>query len=112
MGEGDPLFRTVHLELDHWNNIPDGYRIHSSSSRDSFLKKQELSCSRVVSFLFKFMAEYLTSRQFEVMRLAFRTYDHAVLALRGIRRGKLKSPNIASTNCRGIVGKLILDIQG
>ncbi len=87
MGEGDPLFRAVHLELDHWNNIPDGYRIHSSTNHDSFRKERELSSSRVVSFLFKLMAEYLTSRQFEVMRLYHLDYhltQNAVAQILGI----------------------------
>ncbi len=87
MGEGDPIFRAVHLKLDHWNNIPDGYRIHSSSSHDSFSKERELSPSRVVSFLFKFMAEHLTCRQFEVMRLYHLDYhltQYAVAQVLGI----------------------------
>ncbi|MHC4144280.1 MAG: sigma factor-like helix-turn-helix DNA-binding protein [Planctomycetota bacterium] len=89
MGEGDPLFRAVHLELDHWNNIPDGYRIHSPSNRDSFRKEQELNCSRAVSFLSEFMAEHLTSRQFEVMRLYHLDYQltqDAVGQVLGIRQ--------------------------
>jgi len=31
MGEGDPLYRTAHLGLEHWNNIPDSSRIHKET---------------------------------------------------------------------------------
>jgi len=68
MGEGDPLYRAAHLGLEHWNNIPADPRIRPSY-HDQSGKEQELAHSKAVSFLFNFMAEHLTARQFEVMRL-------------------------------------------
>jgi DNA-binding CsgD family transcriptional regulator len=67
MGEGDPLYRAAHLELEHWNNIPDDSRIkrpheHSATERNYLY-------SKVISFLFNFMSKHLTARQFEVVRM-------------------------------------------
>ena len=69
MGEGDPLYRATHLGLEHWNNIPEDCGIQFSFNRDASRRERELAYSKVVSFLFNFMTEHLTSRQFEVMRL-------------------------------------------
>ncbi len=69
MGAGDPLYRAAHLGLEQWNNIPEDRGIHCSYNRDSSRRERELACSKAVSFLFNFMSEHLTTRQFEVIRL-------------------------------------------
>ena len=69
MSEGDPLYGAAHLGLEQWNNIPDGSRIHSSYSHGQSDIEQKSAYSKVISFLFKFMAEHLTARQVEVMRM-------------------------------------------
>jgi predicted transcriptional regulator len=86
MGEGDPLYRAAHLGLEQWNNIPADPRIRLSY-HDQSDKERELACSKAVSFLFNLMAEYLTTRQFEVMRLyhlEFHLTQNAVGQLLGI----------------------------
>jgi DNA-binding CsgD family transcriptional regulator len=69
MGEGDPLYRAVHLGLEQWNNIPESSQIHFSYNHDNSDIDREFAYSNVVSFLFNFMAKHLTARQFEVMRM-------------------------------------------
>ena len=75
MGEGDPLYRAAHLGLEQWNNIPDNSRIRSSYSHDESDIERKLAYSKVISFLFNFMAEHLTARQFEVIRMYHFDYD-------------------------------------
>jgi DNA-binding CsgD family transcriptional regulator len=74
MGEGDPLYRAAHLGLEQWNNIPDSSRIHSSYNDQSDIERGT-AYSNVITFLFKFMAEHLTARQFEVIRLYHLEYQ-------------------------------------
>ena len=69
MGEGDPLYRAAHLGLEQWNNIPDGSRIRCSYNHGQSGIEREAAYSEVISFLLNFMAMYLTTRQFEVMRM-------------------------------------------
>lgn len=69
MGEGDPLYRAAHLGLEQWNNIPDSSRIHCNYNNDHSNVERESAYSKVISFLFNFMAKHLTARQFEVMRM-------------------------------------------
>ena len=87
MGKGDPLYRAAHLGLEQLNNIPEDCGIHCSYNRDASRRERELTYSRVISFLFNFMAEHLTTRQFEVMRLyhvEFRLTQDAAAQLLGI----------------------------
>ena len=69
MSEGDPLYNAAHLGLEQWNDIPDSSRIRCSHNHDQSDKEQESAYSKVISFLLNFMAERLTARQFEVMRM-------------------------------------------
>lgn len=67
MGDGDPLYRAAHLDLEHWNDIPDDSRIHCSKDQSDI--EQDSLYSKVISFLFNFMVRHLTARQFEIIRM-------------------------------------------
>jgi len=69
MGNGDPMCRAAHLGLDHWNNIPEESDPHRSYNHDPFRNNRRLLYAKVVSFLLDLMAEHLTARQLEVMKL-------------------------------------------
>lgn len=75
MGEGDPLYRAAHLGLEQWNNIPDGSQIRNSYSHGQSDIDRGAAYSKVISFLFNFMAEHLTTRQFEVIRMYHLDYQ-------------------------------------
>jgi len=87
MGEGDPLYRAVHLGLEQWNNIPDSSRIRGNHNHDHLDIEHGFTSSKVISFLFNFMAKHLTARQFEVMRmyhLDYRLTQDAIARVLGI----------------------------
>jgi DNA-binding CsgD family transcriptional regulator len=69
MGGGDPLFRAAHLGLEQWNNMPDGSRIRCSCDEDQTDIERDSVYSKVIPFLFNFMAMHLTARQFEIVRM-------------------------------------------
>jgi hypothetical protein len=62
MGEGDPLYRAAHLELEDWNDIPDDSRIRCSYEHEYFDIERDSIYSKVLSFLFDLMSKHLTSR--------------------------------------------------
>ena len=74
MGEGDRLFRAAHLELGYWNNIPANYGLWYSYNSETSRKRREFVYSKIIPFLIRLMPEYLTARQFEVMRLCHLDY--------------------------------------
>ena len=63
------MYRAAHLGLEQWNNIPDNSRIRCSYCHDQSDIERESAYSKVISFLFDFMSEHLTTRQLEVMRM-------------------------------------------
>jgi predicted transcriptional regulator len=69
MGDGDPLYRAAHLGLEQWNDIPDDSRIRCSYESDQSEIERDSLYSKVITFLFNFMAMHLTARQFEVIRM-------------------------------------------
>ena len=69
MSEGDLQYLAAHLGFEQWNDIPESSQIRYSYNHDKSDKEEESDYSRVISFLFDFMAENLTARQFEVMRM-------------------------------------------
>ena len=75
MGEGDPLYRAAHLGPEQWNNISDDSRIRNSYSHGQSDIDRGTAYSKVISFLFNFMAEHLTARQVEVMRMYHFDYN-------------------------------------
>ena len=69
MEEGKPLFIATHLEPEQWNNLPADVGIWHSYNSEQSHEERELIRSKIIPVLIKLMSEYLTPRQFEVMKL-------------------------------------------
>jgi predicted transcriptional regulator len=69
LGKGDPQYRAAHLGLDHWNNIPAESGLWKSYNLKSDRRKCEKIYSKIMPMLKRILSQYLTPRQFEVMKL-------------------------------------------
>jgi predicted transcriptional regulator len=76
MGDGDPLFRAAHLQLDHWNNIPANSGFRYSYNCEATRERREIVCYKIIPLLMRLMSEHLTARQFEVVRLCYLDYNY------------------------------------
>ena len=62
MGAGDPLYRAAHLELEHWNSIPNDSSVRGSYNSGNSEIERDSIYFRVLFFLFNLMSKHLTSR--------------------------------------------------
>lgn len=81
MSDGDLLYHAAQLEPEQWNNIPDSSQVGFSDSHDQSDLEQNTAYFKVISFLFNFMGEHLTARQFEVMRMYHLDYQLTQVAI-------------------------------
>jgi predicted transcriptional regulator len=75
MGDGELLYRAAHLQLEHWNSIPADAGLWYDYNSESAREKRELICHKIIPLLMKLISEYLTARQFEVLKLCHLEYN-------------------------------------
>lgn len=69
MGKGDSPYWAAHLGQDHWNNIPAESGLWNSYNHKPDRRKWKKIYSKILPMLKRILSQYLTPRQFEVMKL-------------------------------------------
>ncbi len=65
-----PFNRGVHLEIAHWQNISENNSVwHFYNNNEKSKQRREFVRSKILPFLNELLADYLTSRQYEVVEL-------------------------------------------